>query len=296
MNFNDPSFTWLYVIPSGLVLIWSMSEWLRRRRVRRFLNPALLGITYGTEKRLARLTFFTLGAAAAAAILAFPRARISEEQHHTPRIAILLDSRLSFPASPARVSEEVADSIRSALGVPSGSEHGLYRSGEPPRMLIPPTLDAQGFLLRLDSILQEWQAEEFGALWAWVREIGERHRAGSGDPVRWIIYTSHPEEVLRALPSERLASSPRILIVRVRNRDRGLESSATKAPTPWIDAGDIVALHRFVREKAPARPRETADLTSVRWLASLGLLALSLEVIPFRAAVRHKTARGSHAP
>lgn len=154
MHWEHPAWLWAQSVPLLALLASIAAYLLQKRRMRRFGDNVILGVTYRSGRRLLRALLLALAASCAAAITAGPVRKSAGESHAPPSVKIVLDFKVEkSPGETARVWEVFCDGVEllSAL-VPSArlSVSGLE---DAEGLVIPETSDVDGLLLILNGFL-----------------------------------------------------------------------------------------------------------------------------------------------
>jgi len=137
-----------------LVLLAALvGQRLRRRRLGRFGDYQVLGVSAQTARRTASALLLGLGIACVAAIPADPYREPQEVAKAIPLIEVVLDFSFSGEARREAESrwEDLCAGVDQIVELSRSARFSVYGPGKPLELLIPDTLDVQGVLLILNG-------------------------------------------------------------------------------------------------------------------------------------------------
>jgi len=151
---------------------WWLSEWLGHRRLKRFGNPAILGIRRRWLPRIAAALMFSTAIAAVAAILQVTEENPKTADPGTPDVFILLEpGRLSNRAHSARIWGDMVNIVGKVVGKGGDRRFSLWGPGTPPALLVPETCDPLGLLMMMERLALDWQGGDIISMRRAVHEV-----------------------------------------------------------------------------------------------------------------------------
>ncbi len=264
---------------SGFLLAWIAVQWHRRRRLRLFADPEVLGLQERWLRKGAGLALLLGGISAIGVIVGLPEVH-SDTAPDRSRIFILIDS--GAPAGRNREASDSWDRIRTAvadiLETESAHSFALYASGNAPIKLIPETRDRMGVRMLLDRLEAHWQPPAGGSLRGsiqglWQSAAEQRH-------VILVMTGSSREEVeanLRGFPEP----APMMIVVTLRDdaATGGFGIQSGNGAWRWINQRNRVLQYVAALEVEAANSRQRSSLTKPQGMALLALVLLTLEAL-----------------
>ncbi|MFH1574392.1 MAG: hypothetical protein ABIG68_10430, partial [Acidobacteriota bacterium] len=190
-------FSWesplLLYLPVLLLAAWLVAEWLRRRRLRAFGSPAILGIRPPWIRKVSALllTLLAVGAAAAAA-----RSGMDKDIDVTSRDAPVI---LLVDAGGSGDRREITAAVRRILPAAEPHPVAVYASGQPPAKLVPATLDRDGLHMLLEQRAPGLPPPPAGMMRRSLIELRAGWEATGGTQGFIIVSSREPEEMVREL-------------------------------------------------------------------------------------------------
>ena len=283
---------WIQLLPVAVVTAWIVAERARLRRLRSFGDPDILGMSGGKRARILALALLTGSFVLLAAVLPFavPKAAPSDGES---LVEILLDSGIAEggDSQAADALELIEEKVRAVVRLSPPSHFALYKSADPLQVVVPPTTDAQGLLILLNRLREEWRGEAPVSFYDSVDAL--RRLTPSKNWRRRIVGIAAPSRADSAAKSPPPSYDvPEVLILRV-TRTAPDESPAPGIETAAKDADvQVAGLREFLRAERTTQRRSRSTLqgfTYSQYLASLGFFALLGEVLVcryFRAATQ----------
>jgi len=283
---------YILLLPVAVVIAWIVAERARLRRLRSFGDPEILGMPGRKRTRILALALLTGSFVLLAAVLPFavPKAAPSDGES---LVEILLDSGIAEggDSQAADALELIEEKVRAVVRLSPPSHFALYKSADPLQVVVPPTTDAQGLLILLNRLREEWRGEAPVSFYDSVDAL--RRLAPSKNWRRRIVGIAAPSRADSAAKSPPPSYDvPEVLILRV-TRTAPDESPAPGIETAAKDADvQVAGLREFLRAERTTQRRSRSTLqgfTYSQYLASLGFFALLGEVLVcryFRAATQ----------
>jgi len=273
---------WIQLLPVAVVTAWIVAERARMRRLRSFGDPDILGMLGGKRARILALALLTGSFVSLATILPFAVPKAAPPDGES-LVEILLDSRIAEggDSQVAYVLEYVEEKVRAAVQFSPPSHFALYKSANPLQVVVPPTTDAQGLLILLNRLREEWQGEgpvSFHDSVDALRGLKTPHKNWR----RRIIGITAPAREDPAAKSPPAYDAPEVLILRVPRRSPdespapGIETAAKDADVQIADLREFLRAERTMRR--PSRSR-LEGFTYSQYLAALGFFALLGEAL-----------------
>lgn len=114
MYWRYPNYLWAEGVPVLLLLCWGLAERVRRRHLKEFGDPQILGISTSWVPRIAVFFLLVLGLASAAAVIPLPTWHTEEAATTVREILILLDAQ-SFESAEDQLWESLDDAVQAIL-------------------------------------------------------------------------------------------------------------------------------------------------------------------------------------
>jgi hypothetical protein len=224
-----------WVIAIGIVFLGGSvaAELGRRRRLRRFGDPALLGARDRPAARLVAALLLATGASATAAVIPQADSGPKTGSSRPSKLVFLIDSTWEVNSADGRAA--LLESIRSVAQTQRGSAVSIVRSANGPEQVVAATLDTEGALVLLDRVSHDWVP-------------GVRNRLQ--DDIAALRKDAHDQKlvILTALPVEEVQQLPSPVALIVRLADEGeLEFAVPAANGEWTwtrDAREMASLSR----------------------------------------------------
>lgn len=155
MHWMRPSWLWAEILPLLVLSAAVVGYGLQRRRLERFGDCQVLGVSDHTIRRAASALLLAFGIACVAAVPAGPYREEQDVAMAVPAIEILLDFKSAGESKREAESlwEDLCDSVDSLVALSPSCRFSVYCAGNPLELLVPETLDAQGLLLVLNGTL-----------------------------------------------------------------------------------------------------------------------------------------------
>lgn len=271
---------WLAVL---LLAAWGLNEFLRRRRLKRFVLPGSRFAAFAWGLKLGGAALRAAGTCAAAAVLVVPFAMGPPAQEADPRIVMALDTSTLGGASgaPWSVGIDVERTVSRVLGASTGCRWTVFALGDPPHRLVPETPDAQGTLMMLGEAVLE-RPEAAGALTRQsLADLAGRLSSGEGHTTLFVLTADTTDNIMRIPPPATTARLD-LVMVQLSPGSPGIRLAAPRPPA-WHWEGGAEALPALLnRARAAAHSREEEwgrRNAPVRYLAGLALLLLGAESV-----------------
>jgi hypothetical protein len=276
MYWGKPSYLWLQLLPGAFLLGWSVAEWLRLRRLRRFGDANVLGVSQPWMPRAAALVLFLLGMTAIAAMLAVPFAGEGLLPSGRPEIRILLDNPPP-DAGGDKFWEGIEDAVQVVLNQAPGAHFSVLTAGRPPEVRIHPTADAGGLLIMVSRLRYEWRSGSAGGLAETLAGYFQDQRSEFAQ-ARMAVITAMPAEDLERLPVMQDDVAVPVVFVHV-SGDRGAMRFGYRAPTgEWQWTSEPVVMREMLKAEI-GPPVLWSSLSLVQCFALLAILLFSAEYV-----------------
>lgn len=265
------------VVAVGLAAVILVGSFLahlsRRRRIAQFGDAAVLGLARRRYSSIIAplLTSSAAGFVAAALVLR-PAGQSSNE--NAAELGIVIDAEFVKGGTGADAAVEVSDAIRAVISQSPPCRLAISLSGDPPQLLIPPTMDAQGALVVMDgSAMRETPAVD--------STVAQRSRQQSGTGAGRVVHVTsqQPEDVENALRGVR-GHGQDVAFVVVTAGSGGLLFGTYDRDGSLSWSVSPLALHEFLTSERIAKAGLWSWLESfsaVQWMALLGFAFLAAE-------------------
>ncbi len=288
MHFQWPKYFWAELTPLLLLGGWIVAEWRRRRRLREFGDPAIMGVTSSWPARIARLLLLLFGISAVAAILPVPDLGSGADQPRTTEVLILLDTP-SLESGGDSLWDSLESAIHEIADQSTGIRIGVLAPGTPLQTVVPPTLDAKGLQIVLARLRYEMTP---GTRPGFAATLAAFVRSGQSrlPQVHLVVITAMEAEEIEHLPESVVDGTSGITFVRLTRDGLPAQFGRQTQQGAWS-----WARQPSERGGLPAEAQDTSyggRLSPVQWLALLAMLLLSVECF-CRLTVR--AGGGAHA-
>jgi hypothetical protein len=258
---------------------YSAVQVLHQRRLRRFGNPQLLGLTGLWPRRICSGIFLAATVGALVALHAGPGARSGMPGAKPGLVVFLIDP----PGRPPGISyieapwREYGRELRLVVESIRPERVAVYVCGSPPRMVVPATEDVPGALLLLDAGSADYEVPTAGSVETSVRAIRLiASRADAEAPCAVVAVSPRAESEIDAVANSSWGEPPVIFIQSTLGKGTpGYRSEGPRAQ--WMRLELPESLRAFVRsllqrEGQPGWPDGQV-------LALIAFLALYLESV-----------------
>ena len=276
MDWGRPSYVFLQTLPGVFLLGWAVSEWLRLRRLRRFGDAAVMGVSQSWIPKAAALALFLLGITATAAMLAIPFAGEGIPPGNRPEIRVLLDQR-SLDAAEDRLWEGVENAVEVILDQVQGADFSLLASGPPPEVLVHRTADAGGLRIMVSRLRYEWGQGSGGRLAETLARYLQTRRSDF-PRARMAVITAISSEDLDRLPVMQDDGTVPVVFVQLSRESGAIRFGHRAASGQWQWSGEPGAMREVLTaEQRP--PALWGGLSLIQCLALLAVLLFGVEYV-----------------
>ena len=272
---------WILWLGLLLPVAWGCSEYLRRRRLKRFgvLDASPAGAGWGVKIGGAALR--TAGTCAAAAVLVLPFTQENVGQEGAPRIVMALDTATLGGASgaPWTIGEGLERAVGRVLDAGAGCRCAVYALGDPPHLLVPDTPDAQGILMMLGEAVLGQPGSGGRLTRQSLAELAARSSGGSGHTTLVVMTADSTDNIMRIPPPETMTGVGVVMLHMAPGS--GIVRIAVARAQAWHwEPGPESLPILLSQARAASHEREeewSRRNAPVRYLAGLALLLLGIE-------------------
>jgi len=288
MHYQWPNYFWAEFMPLLLLGGWIVAEWRRRRRLREFGDPAIMGITSSWPARIVRLLLLLFGISAVAAILPLPDFGQGADQPRTPEVLILLDTP-SLESGGDSLWDSLESAIHEIADQSTGISVGVLAPGTPLQTVVPPTLDAKGLQIVLARLRYELTP---GTLPGFAATLTAFVRSGQSQlpQVHLVVITAMASEEIEHLPGSAFGGTSRITFVRLTRDGLPAQFGRRSEQGTWSWARQLSERGGLLAETQDTS--HAGRVSPVQWFALLAMLLLSAECF---CSLTVRAGGGTHA-
>jgi hypothetical protein len=291
MYWKNPGFLWAEVTPALLAMCWMLAEWLDGRRLKKFGDPRVLGVSRSRAWKWVALLMLVLALAFIAAVLPLPTLKTENTVPQTPQIAILLDVKSLEPTT-EQLWRTLEDGVQALVEQAPGSLFSVVAAGSPPEVLVPPTVDAKGVQIIISRLRFALQQKPGGDLSATLDGFVGPQRSALTN-LHFVVVTALPVEEVQQASLSSMENMPGVLFAQVSGSDATAQYGwrTSMGGWTWTKNPDFA---RDLLTAPTGRRAEAQHLSPVQWYALSGFLLLTAQFVCSLAA-RSKTEGGPFA-
>jgi len=255
----------------GLVLcVCAAGQWMRRRRIRSFGDPKVLGIGRPWHAGIWLALLWALGLTCVASILWLPEDPGERLRSSPSLIKILVDAKPPVGGVPPFGSlwEELSDAIHLVVTEAAGARCAVYRPAEVPEQVVPPTHDSQGVMIMAARLGLDWQQEASSSIDKCVRALLSPDIPQTQPAVRVVVISSRPaDEIAEIFPPA--AQSALVFVIRTTAETGTMQFGGVGANGSWEWSSEPAQVRGFLQ--AEARAEGLPGRAPSRWNPMQGL-------------------------